>query len=305
MELAVTSNPQVSRLESEEDFRLWDDLLKGCFPVPAGGSFFDDFPVWRHASADLCFRLGIRGGGHALLASAACRLAEMSLQGGRQVTVALIGGVATRAEARGKGYASQLLRLCLEWARNRGAEAAFLWSGSVELYERLGFQTFGEQLRVPLDSFLLSVVPSGSEIRGGLTPVIEKELIERRRGGLLLRRRDLSWVRAHRGIDWQGLYRGRELLAFAAIGKGIDLPFCVHEWGGQREHLLGLLAELGARDPRRQLLISPAQLQSLGFASAAGLVEPLVLACAFDEKPHALQTFRADPSFWFWGLDSC
>ena len=243
-----------------------------------------------------------------MLASAACRLAEMNLPGQPQLTVALIGGVATRSEARGRGYASRLLTLCLEWAQNRGAAVAFLWSGRGELYERLGFASSGTQLRVPLDSFLLAQRLEGVEWRSGLTPAIERELIEKRSGGLLLRKRDLIWVRAHRNIDWQGLYRGRELLAYAAIGKGIDLPHCVHEWGGRAEILPGFFAELSVRDPRLQLLLSPAQLDRLGFAGVPACAEPLVYARSLStievRNPEGLVR-NLPKDFWFWGLDGC
>jgi len=319
---AVNSGPPfVARvIEGERAIQAWDQLLRDCFPVPAGASFFDDFPVWRDLAADSCFRVGLQDEGGRWLASAACRLGELKVDAPTHTTVGLIGCVATGPSARGKGFASGLVRLCCDWAKNRGAAGAFLWSGEGEFYRRLGFEPCGAQVRVPLESFFgLSRGDAGQglELRPGLSSSIEKMLLERRVGGMSLRRRDLPWIRAHKNVRWWGIYQRRDLLAYAAIGRGIDLTNCVHEWGGEQSALVTLFGRLAAQESGLVLLASPGLLKKHGFAANLGVLEPLVHAQLFDSSMgSASQVFagvsdqssgatRSKKELWFWGLDGC
>jgi len=55
-----------------------------------------------------------------------------------------IGAVATRSEARGKGYATQVLAMCEEVMRERGYGVAILFCSIVEFYQRLGWSVVEE-----------------------------------------------------------------------------------------------------------------------------------------------------------------
>ncbi len=308
------------RLESDADILQWDRLLAGAFPVVAGGSFFDDFPVWKLSSSDVCFRVGARNAEGELKAAVGCRLAELKEGAYSGQTVALLGGVVTSPDVRGRGLASTLLRCCMDWARHRGASYAFLWSSEESFYRRLGFESCGAQIRVPLDGFFSGV--SGEEartfqLRFGLNPQIERLLLEARVGGLVLRRRDLPWIRAHRNVEWAGLYSGREIRAYAAIGRGIDLPRCVHEWGGESRPLRVLLSLLADARSGLQLLAPLDGLDRLGLSPVLGMPESLVLGMRLDSPGSSIaEVFggvdpargawrRGERKLWFWGLDGC
>ncbi|MCB8932953.1 MAG: GNAT family N-acetyltransferase [Fimbriimonadaceae bacterium] len=66
-----------------------------------------------------------------------------------------IAGVATRPDRRGKGYAGQLLDAVFARSEREGEGAALLFARLPELYERAGFRTVDEVVRLP--------VPLGTE----------------------------------------------------------------------------------------------------------------------------------------------
>src|SRR6476619_1871467 len=85
----------------------FSNLLDECFSIPRGSHFFDDFPIWdaRFKSPSM-IRLGVFNKSH-LVSSVAIRKAELQgLQIGN-ISVAILGAVATRPQWRGKGLASQ------------------------------------------------------------------------------------------------------------------------------------------------------------------------------------------------------
>lgn len=61
-----------------------------------------------------------------------------------------IAGVATRPDRRGKGYAGQLLEAVFDRSKAAGEGAALLFARVPELYERVGFQTVDEVVRLKL-----------------------------------------------------------------------------------------------------------------------------------------------------------
>lgn len=65
-----------------------------------------------------------------------------------------IAGVATRADRRSKGYAGRLLDEVLHRSAADGEGGALLFARLPELYERSGFKTIDQVIRVPLPSGL-------------------------------------------------------------------------------------------------------------------------------------------------------
>lgn len=66
---------------------------------------------------------------------------------GRAVGVA---SVATKPTLRGRGYATELLRVALDACRAHGEEAAYLFAQDPAMYVRMGFEPVDDMVRVPL-----------------------------------------------------------------------------------------------------------------------------------------------------------
>lgn len=286
-------------LDQPEAVALFERLLNQAFPVPEGASYFDDFPVWKHAPDPSC-RLGVRAG-EALASCAAARIATLRVGAeGQVVPIALIGAVASDPAWRGKGLASRCVQVAVDWAMAHGAEAALLWSSELEMYERLGFRLAGSQhllsigdLPQPLMSSDQNPVP-----RTGWVPGLFRRL-QARKEGLLLGPADRTWIQDHRNVEW--LWRGSPELpeAFVAIGKGIDLSGIIHEWGGDPDAVRSLLLHLKRSRPDLRVLGSPEGLARIGFVPSGS---PEALCLAQPLRPEA-DSWIQEGRFWLWGLD--
>jgi hypothetical protein len=204
--------------------------------------------------------------------------------------VALIGAVATDEAYRGHGFASELVTVATQWAVTRGAAVAFLWGSEHALYQRLGFELCGSQILVPL----LNIKAPEYPCHTGWNPSLMK-LLEKRAGGMELRAEDFRWITAHRGVRWVwSSTPSGEPLAYAAIGRGIDLSGIIHEWGGEKNALLALFSSLKKTDPELKILGSRRILESYGISCAGLTQENLCLAKVMDPS----QVIHwADPEF--------
>src|SRR5690242_8439039 len=105
---------QIKGPDAEKQFSALEDQ---AFAVAAPGHYLDDFPIWDPESAPppgTVFRLGAYDGPK-LVAAAGVRLAELRFPKAN-LTSALIGAVATAPEYRGRGLATQLVTMAVQWA---------------------------------------------------------------------------------------------------------------------------------------------------------------------------------------------
>lgn len=330
---------KLDTIEGEQAMKQFSRLLDSGFGVQAPGRFLDDFPIWDERlgpAGEKVIRIGVWDGGE-LVSCAGARLAQIRVPTG-SMDVVLIGAVATAESHRGSGLASRTVSLAVEWGRERGAAMAMLWGGETGLYERLGFELCGVQMRAPLEALDLGAPLkdfSGIVLGRGWIPSLMSSL--RMRGsGLKLTPSDESWIEAHRGTDWYWLGDPAAPRAYAAIGRGIDLQGLVHEWGGESpEELKTLLRLVRMERPDAQLLASPDLLtawQLVPASASSASVAPaefLCLARALDVKrlvraygvplpendpllttPNAAacrMLFGPGPGalpLWIWGLDA-
>ena len=292
-------------IDTESSLKQFSDLLDQCFTVPQGMRYLHDFPVW---DADFGVAPLIRIGvfqNQTLLATTAVRIANIKTQEDSHLRAALVGAVATRPEWRGRGLASKTVAFAIEWAKERDAQAALLWSSNSELYQRLGFEYCEQQMNIPLSKiqFPDSIVQARNQpkIYVGWHPQLFK-LIQQRSGGLVLEDKDRHWFGAHRNVDWYYVGTADHPKAYAACGRGIDLKNTIHEWGGEKEGLLYLLSHLKASLPSAYLLSSPAHMEELihtwGCEVAFGETEPLCMA------KNLVADSPLTQQFWVWGLDA-
>jgi GNAT superfamily N-acetyltransferase len=241
-------------------------LLDRCFPVKPGTHFLDDFPVWDEGVGPTkVIRIGLFEG-PVLAASTGLRVVELQIGSGA-VPVGIIGAVATDPSYRGKGLATHVVAAAVQQAEKVGAVAVFLWGSEHEMYQRLGFELCGEQVRAPLSALQLPPVgpPRPST---GWTPGIFRAM--RARGsGLKFEESDARWLAAHKNVEWHWLGSAEAPTAYAGIGRGIDLSNMIHEWGGTTPALMSLLSHLRLTHPQVELLGSPTLLRDHGIETEA------------------------------------
>jgi GNAT superfamily N-acetyltransferase len=259
-------------------------LLNRTFPVPQGKSFFDDFPIWEEKYGATLHRLGAYlGDSTKLVSTASARLVNLKspVPGKSGVPVALIGGVSTDEECRGHGIASTMVEQLVKWAEEKGAVFAFLWGSEHDMYRRLGFDLAGTQVRMPLAETQLPVVTGKLQIQRGWDARLLK-VLQRRPYGLEITEKDSKWLAAHKNVEWYWVPSGDDVAAYAAIGRGIDLPEIIHEWGGDRKTLLELFSALFSGRPELQILGPANLIDDLGFEVLDQQLEFLGLARIFD-----------------------
>lgn len=257
--MEIRALPGVSELPQLEA------LLNEGFAVAAGASFYDDFPVWDPRFTELdstTQRLGLFESGR-LASATLVRIARLKTPAGIALPVAIVGGVVTRPESRGRGYASRLVSQACDWAREKGAAFVLLWGSEHALYQRLGFELCGEQIRVPLGELVFQAAPGADiAVTAGWTERIF-DLVCARPAGLALGPQDRRWFSRHKNTRWYFTGSSDAPTAYAALGRGIDLKDLVHEWGGEPNALQALLRHLREQHPEASILASRAQVATL------------------------------------------
>jgi predicted N-acetyltransferase YhbS len=178
----------------------------------------------------------------------ACAVLERTfVVDGEQLRVGLIGAVSTAPEQRGRGFASRLLESAERELAARGCALALLWAEDPRFYHLRGWRPIGAE-----DDYLLppaieprlprparcvarraeaADAPRLHELASAHPTRVERTVDEMR---ALLACRDMR-VRV-------ALEDGR-ISAYTCCGRGRDLQGVVHEWGGDEDGVLFLLAE--------------------------------------------------------------
>jgi GNAT superfamily N-acetyltransferase len=267
-------------------------ILNQAFPVPAGASFLDDFPVWRQELCATSFLVGSfkgDGKGGVLAGCAGGRVAWLKHKTGK-IPVGLIGAVATRPEYRGEGIATDSVSAAAIELAKRGVACLFLWGSEHALYQRMGFELCGLQKRIPLAQLsILDNVQSNVPVQTGWTDGILNGLM-RRNSGLLIAEMDRKWIAAHKNVNWAWTGPASAPTAWIASNRGIDLQNIIHEWGGEPTALLSLLAQARKINPALEILGSPPDLEAAGiphhgfhpeYMGMARLLDPMRVVRSF------------------------
>jgi GNAT superfamily N-acetyltransferase len=323
----VMSAPVGMKLDTIKGVKAMEQfsgLLNQCFGLEAPTQFLDDFPIWTEKfgpGLERALKIGVWDG-EELVSCAAVRLAELNAPA-RPLQIALIGAVATAASHRGRGLASRTVSLAVEWARERGAAMVVLWGAETALYERLGFELCGMQVRPALASLELGPEPDFSQTvlgRGWVPSLFQ--CLRGRDSGLKFQDSDEKWLEAHQNVDWYWLGDPAAPLAYAALGRGIDLQGLIHEWGGTNPIALkNLLSLIRMEHPEARLLASPQLLAQWRLGAPMAQIETLGMIRTLDVKKIALSygfsttvevvssRYLFGPSedampLWVWGLDA-
>ena len=298
-------------------------LLDQAF-IPKGGShYFDDFPIWKSESSTEIKRLGFFDSSDKLVATASARMAMVRIVGIPERTpIAIIGAVATAPEARSHGLATKLVSELCAWADSRGAWMSVLWASQYEMYNRLGFELFGQQHRLPLADLPFVANPIEVPIHHGWNPNLMRHFLIRTEG-IVHSAIDEGWISAHKNVQWVWTGDPERPSAFLAYNRGIDLPDMIHEWGGQRDEIKPLIATVAKAQPSLQLLFHPCHKWILDLSQYEITSEHLGMVKVYDRmRSHSLfrqfqgltysewiSVVLGSPEqqaffpVWFWGLD--
>ena len=120
---------------------------------------------WRDSAADngRLTRLGMKDPD----LKACLMILDFQVYFGEDVSIPTggIGGVASRAEERGRGYAGKLLRGALEIMRGRKQALSLLFQFNWEFYRRLGWDWVGEQRSYSVPTRILRSSPETDYVR--------------------------------------------------------------------------------------------------------------------------------------------
>lgn len=221
---------------------------------------------------------------------AACGLLVRELVSGRErLRVGLIGSVCTHEAHRGRGLGRRLLERAEARLAELGCTLAWLWADEPGFYEHLGWRSAGCEVVFALDAKALAGIPADprAHLRAHLRAVAPDDFAALHRlyeAHATRVDRTLGETRAllaGPGIATLVLERGRDVVAYACVGRGADLAGCVHEWAGAPDDVLALVREHAARARRATALylMTPsdahalhARLAELGVAGHAGVL---------------------------------
>ncbi len=299
------STARVSVKVRKEDaafgFEEWSKLIDAAFLIPAGYSFVDDFPVWDPKNGAEIHRWNLRDNQSTLLSTVSARVAYVQCEQ-KKIRVVLIGAVASLPGHQDQGYASQCFETAIKWVETKSkADVAILWGSETKFYSRYGFDLGGEQCRMQLEQVTAPTTEVMGTIEIGWNPAIF-DCMTNRSLGIKLGDSDVSWMESHKNVLWCSLKKNKEIVAYTAIGRGIDLPKIVHEWGGDPESLKFLLMKIREKIPGLSIIGPRSLLQEYGLAVTGQEITKEKL-CLFKvlnrSKVPDFEQLRA----WFWGLD--
>jgi predicted N-acetyltransferase YhbS len=187
---------------------------------------------------------------------------------GAQVWMGGIGGVATDPDYRGKGLASELLKMAIGSMKRRGMETSVLFTGIQDFYRRLGWEVASG-----INRYTLSVDKAPSEVPGYSTRPFSREdlgavasIYEEQNAN-----RSLSVIRSEEIWDLQLRHpqapappedlegftvaeREGDVVGYARMGSSPEEDCVILESGCRRDHERALEACVGRLSERAKSL---------------------------------------------------
>jgi len=270
----ASSAATVAPLPPEEASNLAHDLDRWLRPN-AEITTKDDLPLLLGEGSDAYRVVAIVGRkpvSHAALYRHTYRLPDST-----ELSVGVIGAVATDPSQRRSGHAGRCVRHLQDAARRERMDAVVLWDESNGWYERFGFVRSGREMLHLAPSWPFEHLVRPGWVRpleprdlGAVRALHERESAATVRTSETWRRLLAVPKTAAYVLEFQG-----EIEAYGVVGKGNDLQGCLHEWAGLEYSLPALLSGIFAerRDLRELTVMSPPWKTEAGRAMAFHGVE--------------------------------
>jgi predicted N-acetyltransferase YhbS len=159
-----------------------------------------------------------------------------------------INSVATHPSHRRQGLARKVMLDCIKIMEDASAHLSILWTARHEFYRQLGYETAGSSYLYRLGAADLADVPDTC----GVVPYSPRYLpavIKIHNRETLRTERTAKEYETYLGLPKTRALlavRDGEVTAYAVMGKGEDLRYCVHDWGGNPQDLLCLVHEFNS-----------------------------------------------------------
>lgn len=157
--------------------------------------------------------------------------------------VGLIGSVATDPGQRRRGYGSEVLASSERELAASGCLFALLWADEPDYYERRGYVKVGAEdvFLVARSAAPLLPPPNGARpARTGDVPTLH-ELYSDHPVRVDRSPDEAAALFASPGVRTAVLERDGSVVAYACMGRGVDLPNTIHEWAGPPQDVLALV----------------------------------------------------------------
>lgn len=303
-------------------------MVSRAFKYPEGELISRDFPLFfSNQNADHLFAVFESTEAGTSLASHAGTYAKRLISGSCEMQVGGIGGVATDERFQGKGYGKSVIEACLKDLKKSDCKLAFLWTGEHDFFRRFGFELVGAQWSITapngesqaVDKFVTETdtIPDSGvynqlEVLEGARHIYKEGLSLYNSHELRLTRNqeEFETLVSSAGCRVFSAHKDGRLLAYALLGKGIDLPMHIHEWAGAEVGLMKILSTIQSIEDSPITILAPQftpeecnwiySLEKIGFKCSLGYMA-MVKILDF-EFIHALINSRArelsmDPSF--------
>jgi len=228
--------------------------------------------------------------------------------------VGLIGNVATHPAWQGKGIMAKLFQYLENLAYEHQLAALILWSDLVQFYQKLGFQSLGQEclfrLQITRPSNIISPIME-FPIQRQLSPEILEHLMKLRppvSATVERSQAEFACLLNMPSCDICLLTEDGMPRAYAIIGKGYDMMGVVHEWGAENPLQLHLC--LSTIADYRQLpelhLLAPYYIEEswLRFFRSMAIEEQRLDMALVKPLTADWQSLPAISEGFIWGLDS-
>lgn len=299
-------------IDSNEDIEKLSLLLDECFCLTEGKHFLVDFPVWRVIGRPEVERLGAFIGNE-LIGSVGIRHATLRLKD-VETNISLLGAVVTQPGWRRRGISKNLIAQAEGLAKEKNSKAVFLWGSEHQFYTNLGYDLCGVQARIPLNE-----LPryhddiNAIQVKFGFSDEILKMKMDHSIG-LKVDEFQLKILNHHSNVKWYTATQSGKCVAYAGLGRGIDLIDIIHEWGGTKSGIRAILDNIVSKNSNVQIIGNPSLLEKFQlFVDKPEYLEFVCLGKILDDDYYAGKgvqqafgpsTELKNADLWFWGLDS-
>lgn len=222
------------------------------------------------------------------------------------ITIGLIGNVATDPAYQGNGYMKKLIDWVCNRAQSIKLDALILWSDLGKFYHKLGFKSLGVEVRYFFEKVhnISENNPLFALSGNDLTNEISEHLLSLRPQTATLSRSSTEF-RSLAGIPNTTIIVNdpKNIQFYLIIGKGADFNGVIHEWGGQPTQLMSGIGYILEQLPMT-ILLSPLKIEQAyesQFTAAASKAEKHHMALA---KILNRDVEKELESLFVWGLDS-
>lgn len=219
------------------------DLLAGVYGIKGGDIYAQEYPNVFSPEGH-----GIRWGaseGGALLSTAAALPGALKFQG-QELPFARVGSVATSESARGRGLAGEILKGLHGALIEKGQAVAGLWAARGGIYARLGYVPMGASYIARGGLRARAPFRGGLKITVGSAPLEpwSRDLDHGFGPELLRAPEELQALLSISPMEVALGSRGGRVVAWACLGRGLDMGGIIHDFGGDVEDVLPLVQRL-------------------------------------------------------------